>query len=219
MEKIKVLIVDDHTLMRQGLSRILSLESDIEVVGEAKDGEECLQMVKSLRPDVTLLDLNMPNMNGIIALRKLKDMDQTTKVLILTFHEEVEYIYETFNLGANGYLVKDVESDVLISGIREIYHGAPFLCPSVADYNATRVDKLRQVDGNGREVTKSQLTKREYEILTLVADGLNNREIASALFISEKTVKNHVSNILKKIKVNDRTQAAIFAYRNKIKSI
>jgi DNA-binding NarL/FixJ family response regulator len=219
MEKIKVLIVDDHTLMRQGLCQILSMESDIEVVGEAKDGEECLQLVKSLRPDVTLLDLNMPNMNGIIALRKLKDMDQTTKVLILTFHEEVEYIYETFNLGANGYLVKDVESDVLISGIREIHHGAPFLCPSVADYNAIRVDKLRQVDRNGREVPKSQLTKREYEILTLVADGLNNREIASALFISEKTVKNHVSNILKKIKVNDRTQAAIFAYRNKIKSI
>ena len=219
MDKIKVLIVDDHTLMRQGLSRILSLESDIQVVGEAKDGVECLQLVKSLRPDVTLLDLNMPNMNGIIALRKLKDMDQTTKVLILTFHEEVEYIYETFNLGANGYLVKDVESDVLINGIREIHNGASFLCPSMADYNTSQVDKLRQVERNGREVPKNQLTKREYEILTLVADGLNNREIASALFISEKTVKNHVSNILKKLKVNDRTQAAIFAYRNKIKSI
>ncbi|MDW7672299.1 MAG: response regulator transcription factor [Bacillota bacterium] len=219
METIRVLIVDDHTLMRQGLSRILSLESDIEVVGEAKDGEECLQLVKSLRPDVTLLDLNMPNMNGIIALRKLKDMDQATKVLILTFHEEVEYIYETFNLGANGYLVKDVESDVLISGIREIHNGAPFLCPSMADYSSNQVDKQRQVEKKGREVPKSQLTKREYEILTLVADGLNNREIAKTLYISEKTVKNHVSNILKKIKVNDRTQAAVFAYRNKIKSI
>jgi len=216
MDKIKVLIVDDHSLVRQGLCQILSLEPDIEVVGEARDGEECLQKVKELHPDVTLLDINMPNMNGIKALRKLKDMDQNTKVIILTFHEEIEYLFETFNLGANGYIVKDAESDVLIHGIREVYSGVSYVYPTMAE---GETDMIRHVEGNGKETHKAHLTKREYEILTLIADGLNNREIANTLFISEKTVKNHVSNIFKKIKVNDRTQAAIYAYRNKIKSI
>ncbi|SMP39715.1 response regulator [Anoxynatronum buryatiense] len=219
MDKIRLLIVDDHSLVRQGLSQILSLEPDIEVVGEARDGEECLQKVKELHPDVTLLDINMPNMNGIKALRKLKDMDQNTKVIILTFHEEIEYLFETFNLGANGYIVKDAESDVLIHGIREVYNGVSYVYPTMAEGEASQLNMIRHVEGNGQETQKAQLTKREYEILTLIADGLNNREIANTLFISEKTVKNHVSNIFKKIKVNDRTQAAIYAYRNKIKSI
>ncbi|MEN1759731.1 response regulator transcription factor [Anoxynatronum sibiricum] len=219
MDKIRLLIVDDHSLVRQGLSQILSLEPDIEVVGEARDGEECLQKVKELHPDVTLLDINMPNMNGIKALRKLKDMDQNTKVIILTFHEEIEYLFETFNLGANGYIVKDAESDVLIHGIREVYNGVSYVYPTMAEGEASQLNMIRHVEGSGQETHKAQLTKREYEILTLIADGLNNREIANTLFISEKTVKNHVSNIFKKIKVNDRTQAAIYAYRNKIKSI
>ncbi len=219
MEKIKVLIVDDHSLVRQGLRQILSLEEDLEVVGEAKDGEECLQMVQKLRPDVTLLDINMPNVNGIKALRKLKDMDQNTKVIILTFHEEIEYLFETFNLGANGYIVKDADSDVLIQGIREVFNGVSYVYPTMVEGDASQLSMIRNVESTEKEPQKSRLTKREYEILTLIADGLNNREIANTLFISEKTVKNHVSNIFKKIKVNDRTQAAIYAYRNKIKSI
>ena len=219
MNKIRVLIVDDHSLVRQGLSQILSLEPDIEVVGEAKDGEECLEKIKHLKPDVTLLDINMPNVNGIKALRKLKDMDQNTKVIILTFHEEIEYLFETFNLGANGYIVKDAESDVLIHGIREVHSGVSYVYPTMVDGDVSQMNSMRNVDAEGKEDRKSLLTKREYEILTLIADGLNNKEIANTLFISEKTVKNHVSNIFKKIKVNDRTQAAIYAYRNKIKSI
>lgn len=219
MGKIKVLIVDDHALVRQGLSQILSLEEDLEVVGEAKDGEECLHKVRELRPDVTLLDINMPNVNGIKALRKLKDMDQNTKVIILTFHEEIEYLFETFNLGANGYIVKDADSDVLIQGIREVYSGVSYVYPTMVEGDASQLSMIRSVERTDQEQPKSQLTKREYEILTLIADGLNNKEIANTLFISEKTVKNHVSNIFKKIKVNDRTQAAIYAYRNRIKSI
>jgi len=219
MDKIKVLIVDDHSLVRQGLSQILSLEEDLEVVGEAKDGEECLHKVRELRPDVTLLDINMPNVNGIKALRKLKDMDQNTKVIILTFHEEIEYLFETFNLGANGYIVKDADSDVLIQGIREVHSGVSYVYPTMVEGDASQLSMIRSVETTDQEQPKSQLTKREYEILTLIADGLNNKEIANTLFISEKTVKNHVSNIFKKIKVNDRTQAAIYAYRNRIKSI
>lgn len=219
MNKIKVLIVDDHTLVRQGLSQILSLQPDLEVVGEAKDGEECLLKVKELKPDVTLLDLNMPNVNGIKALRKLKDMNQETKVIILTFHQEIEYLFETFNLGANGYIVKDAESDVLIQGIREVYNGASYVYPTMAEGDANKLNMLRKGEINGTDSPTVKLTKREYEILTLIAEGMNNKDIANTLFISEKTVKNHVSNIFKKIKVNDRTQAAIYAYRNKIKSI
>ncbi len=219
MEKIKVLIVDDHSLFREGLAQLLSLEEDLEVVGEARDGEECLQKVKELEPDVILLDINMPNVNGIMALRKLKDMDQATKVIILTFHEEIEYLFEAFNLGANGYIVKDADSGILIHGIHEVYKGQPFVYPTVAEGNAEHNNIKRYTDNADQVAQKVQLTKREYEILTLIADGLNNKEIANTLFISEKTVKNHVSNIFKKIKVKDRTQAAIYAYRNKIKSI
>ncbi len=219
MNKIKVLIVDDHALVRQGLSQILSLQPDLEVVGEAKDGEECLLKVRDLKPDVTLLDLNMPNVNGIKALRKLKDMNQETKVIILTFHEEIEYLFETLNLGANGYIVKDAESDVLIHGIREVYNGVSYVYPTMAEGDVNKLNMLRKGEINGTDSPTVKLTKREYEILTLIADGMNNKDIANTLFISEKTVKNHVSNIFKKIKVNDRTQAAIYAYRNKIKSI
>lgn len=219
MNKIKVLIVDDHSLVRQGLSQILSLEPDLDVVGEAKDGEECLQKTKELNPDVILLDINMPNVNGIKALRKLKDMNQDTKVIILTFHEEIEYLFETFNLGANGYIVKDAESDVLVQGIREVYNGVSYIYPTMAEGDANQLNLLRKGEVGGTENGFARLTKREYEILTLIAEGMNNKDIAKTLFISEKTVKNHVSNVFKKIKVNDRTQAAIYAYRNKIKSI
>ncbi|RQD69933.1 MAG: DNA-binding response regulator [Tindallia sp. MSAO_Bac2] len=220
MEKIRVLIADDHSLVRQGLSQILSLEDDIVVIGEARDGEECVKKVQEVKPDVVLLDINMPNVNGIKALRKIKDLDQSIKVIILTFHEEIEYLFETFNLGANGYIVKDAESRVLIDGIREVNEGVSYVYPTMAEGEKQQLQKLKNLEQSEEIADKKvSLTKREYEILTLIADGLNNREIANTLFISEKTVKNHVSNIFKKIKVGDRTQAAIYAFRNKIKSI
>ena len=220
MGKIRVLIVDDHAMIRQGLRQLLSLENDIEVVGEAEDGEDCISQVQKLSPDVTLLDIHMPISNGIQALRKIKDMDKDIKVIILTFHEEKEYLFEAFNSGADGYVLKRAASDVLIHGIRRVYNGSAYADPSVASCSKGvyfEPEIKRQEENQIRR--KNKLSKREYEVLSLVAEGLNNREIAHMLFISEKTVKNHVSNIFKKIEVNDRTQATVYAYRNRIKCV
>lgn len=214
MKKISILVVDDHSLMRQGLKQILELEKDFEVIGQAGDGEEAIVKVQSLKPDIVLLDINMPKLNGIHTLRRLKDIDSTIKVIMLTFHEDKEYLFETINLGANGYVLKDAESDSLINAIRDVYDGNSYIHPSVA------TDLVKEFNKRGtKDDEATRLTKREYEVLTLIAEGLNNREIAFNLFISEKTVKNHVSSIFKKINVNDRTQAAIYAYKNNIKKI
>lgn len=214
MDKIKLLLVDDHSLVRQGIKQILELEEDLEVIGQASDGEEAIKKAQELKPDIILLDINMPKLNGINTLRKLKDIDTTTKVIMLTFYEDREYIFETLNLGVNGYILKDAESESLIKAIRDVYNGSSYIHPSIA---MEVIKKTENKDNHGEE--KSKLTKREYEVLILIAEGLNNRKIADRLYISEKTVKNHVSNIFKKIKVNDRTQAAIYAYRHNIKKI
>lgn len=214
MKVINVLIADDHSLVRQGLKQILELEKDIRIVGQAGDGEEAIAKVQQLKPDVVLLDINMPKLNGIQTLRRLKDMDKTTKVIMLTFHEDQEYLYETINLGANGYVLKDSESESLIRAVRDVYKGQSYIHPSLAS------SLVRDFNQGQKENNKeNKLTRREYEVLTLIAEGLNNKEIAYGLFISEKTVKNHVSNIFKKIDVNDRTQAAIYAYKHNIKKI
>ncbi|MBF8983536.1 response regulator transcription factor [Lutibacter sp. B2] len=211
--KIKVLIADDHALMCQGLKQIIELESDIDVIGSAVDGEDTIRKVEELKPDVVLLDINMPNMNGIQALRRLRDIGSDVKIIMLTFHEEPEYLFQTLNIGANGYVLKDAESDSLIKAIRDVYRGQSYIHPTLSKASIYKDTKEHTVN------KKDNLTKREYEVLVLIADGKNNREIADDLFISEKTVKNHVSNIFKKIKVSDRTQAAIYAYKNSLKSI
>ncbi|SKC64062.1 response regulator [Maledivibacter halophilus] len=215
--KIRILIVDDHSLMRQGLKQILEIESDIEVVGLAGDGEEALEKCLKLKPHVILMDINMPHMNGIQALRRIKDMGIDTKVIMLTIHEDREYLFETVNIGAEGYVLKDAESDSLVRAIRNVYGGESYIHPSLAT-EFVREYKNRGKT-TGKEQGKNKLTRREYEVLTLIAEGLNNKEIGENLFISEKTVKNHVSNIFKKIEVNDRTQAAIYAFKHNIKKI
>ncbi|MGV8145604.1 MAG: response regulator [Alkaliphilus sp.] len=213
MEKIKILIADDHSLVREGLKQILELENDIQIVGEAGDGEEAIELLKHVKPDIVILDINMPKMNGIQTLRRMKDIDITTKIIMLTFHEEEEYLKETLNLGANGYVLKDAESESLTKAIRDVYKGETSVPPNIVFENQTPYGQM--VDEKG----KGGLTKREYEVLILIAEGITNKEIAERLFISEKTVKNHVSSIFKKIKVNDRTQAAIYAYKCRIKKI
>ncbi|QEK11929.1 response regulator transcription factor [Crassaminicella thermophila] len=212
--KIRVLIADDHALMRQGLKQIIELEDDIEVVGLAVDGEDTIKKAQQLHPHIILLDINMPNMNGIQALRRLKDIGTDSKIIMLTIHEDREYLFETINIGASGYVLKDAESASLIKAIRDVFTGHSYIHPSLAsalvkEYNKKESDTYK----------KDKLTRREYEVLGLIAEGKNNREIAQDLFISEKTVKNHVSNIFKKIDVNDRTQAAIYAYKHNIKKI
>ncbi|MCG8540606.1 MAG: response regulator transcription factor [Clostridia bacterium] len=217
VKKIRILIVDDHSLMRQGLKQILEIEDDIEVVGLAVDGEDALEQCLRLKPHIILMDINMPNMNGIQALRRIKDMGIDTKVIMLTIHNDREYLFETVNIGAEGYVLKDAESNSLIRAIRNVYSGESYIHPSLAS------EFVREYKSRGKVVdkehNKSKLTRREYEVLTLIAEGLNNKEIAENLFISEKTVKNHVSNIFKKIEVNDRTQAAIYAFKHNIKKI
>lgn len=214
--KITVLIADDHALMRQGLKQILELEEDIEVIGLAVDGEDTIRKSQRLKPDVILLDINMPQMNGIQALRRLKDMGTDSKVIMLTIHEDREYLFETINIGASGYVLKDAESASLIKAIRDVYNGESYIHPTLASALVKEYNKKGKIDD---EYSKDRLTRREYEVLSLIAEGKNNREIAEDLFISEKTVKNHVSNIFKKIEVNDRTQAAIYAYKHNIKKI
>ncbi|MFT9495476.1 response regulator [Anaerosolibacter sp.] len=215
--KIKVLIADDHSLMRQGLRQILELEEDIEVVDVAVDGEDAIKKSQLLKPHVILMDINMPKMNGIHALRRLKDMGVDGKVIMLTIHEDKEYLFETINIGASGYVLKDAESSSLIKAIRDVHAGESYIHPSLAASLVKEFNKKGKMDED--EFKKERLTRREYEVLSLIAEGKNNKEIADTLFISEKTVKNHVSNIFKKIDVNDRTQAAIYAYKHNIKKI
>ncbi|MCT4621285.1 MAG: response regulator transcription factor [Marinisporobacter sp.] len=214
--KIKVLIADDHALMRQGLKQIIELEDDIEVVALAVDGEDTIKKSQQYKPDVILLDINMPNMNGIQALRRLKDMGTDSKIIMLTIHDDREYLFETINIGASGYVLKDAESASLIKAIRDVSTGHSYIHPSLASELVRQYNKKGKSDD---EHKKDKLTRREYEVLGLIAEGKNNREIAEDLFISEKTVKNHVSNIFKKINVSDRTQAAIYAYKHNIKKI
>ncbi|WP_066504936.1 response regulator [Abyssisolibacter fermentans] len=212
---ITVMIADDHALMRQGLKQILELEEDIKVIEEAGDGEEAIEKCLHIKPDVILLDINMPKLSGIEVLRRLKDIGIETKIIMLTIHNDVEYLSETLNIGADGYVLKDADSKTLINAIRNVIIGNTYIQSSIANLLSHRYKK-----GNkATNTNKKNLTKREYEVITLIAEGLNNKEIAKRLFISEKTVKNHVSNIFKKIEVTDRIQAAIFAYKNNIKKI
>lgn len=213
MDKIKILIADDHSIVREGLKQLLELEPDFEVIGQASNGVETIEKVKELDPDVLLLDINMPVMNGIKALKKIKDEGIKTRVVILTIHEDKEYLMETMQIGAAGYILKDSDSASFFKAIRDAYHGEAYIQPKLAaelikEFNKPKVMKVK---------SENELTQREYEVIALIADGLNNKDIAERLFISEKTVKNHVSNIFRKINVSDRTQAAIYAYKNNIK--
>lgn len=216
-KKIAVMLVDDHKLLRQGLKQILELEEDINVVSQAGDGEEAIEKAQKYNPDIILLDINMPKVNGIETLRRLKDLGINSKIIILTIYDDREYLFETMKIGASGYVLKDSDADSLIKAIKDVNHGKTYIQPSIASVLVEELNEKNKKDGDYAKI--ESLTKREYEVLTLVAEGLNNKEIASKLFISEKTVKNHVSNIFKKIKVNDRIQAAIFAFKNNIKKI
>lgn len=216
MEKlISLLLADDHSLLRQGLKQLLELNEGIQVIEQASNGEEALEKAIKCKPDVILLDINMPKINGIEVLRRLKDIGLESKVIMLTIHDEKEYLLETVKVGADGYVLKDSDSETLIDAIKTVYEGNTYIQPNLAALLVRNYDNNKF---NGENKIDS-LTKREYEVISLIAEGLNNKEIAERLFISEKTVKNHVSNIFRKIGVSDRLQAAIFAYKNNIKKI
>ncbi len=210
-EQIKIVIADDHSIIREGLKQLLELDGDILVVGEAGNGEECLEVIGKENPDVVLLDINMPVMNGIKMLQILREStNRNQKVIILTIHNEVEYLAKAVEIGVEGYVLKDAESAVLKDAIYKVNAGEKYI-----DFTMVPLlnDKLAQ---DKEKVEEEKLTRREIEVLKLIAEGLFNKEIAYKLSISEKTVKNHVSNIFKKIKVFDRTQAAVYAIKNNI---
>lgn len=215
MQKIKVLIADDHSMVRQGLKQIVELEDDIEVIGQAANGEEAVELAMKLEPDVVLLDINMPNMNGIQALTHLKEKECPAKVIVLTIHAEREYLVKTVQLGAAGYVLKDADSDVLIKAIRSVNSGQSYIQPNMTTELIKEFNRVTTDEEKNKE--ERLLTKREIEVLELIAEGMLNKEIAAKLYISEKTVKNHVSNIFKKLNVSDRTQAAIYAFKHNIK--
>ena len=208
---IKILIADDHLMVREGLKQLLELDGDIKVISEASDGLECLDLLNHIRPDVLLLDINMPKMNGLEVLQEIRKQKMNIKVLVLTIHNEVEYLLRAVDIGINGYILKDSESSVLKKAIFAVHNGETYIQPSLSPLlNSKMID--RDVD---KEKIKS-LTRRELDVLKLLAEGLFNKEIAFKLDISERTVKNHVSNIFKKIDIADRTQAAVFAIRNNL---
>lgn len=208
---INIMIVDDHSMIREGLKQLLELDGDMRVVEEASDGVECLEKIGTAKPDVLLLDINMPRMNGLEVLAKLKEMKIKTKVLVLTVHNEIDYLLKAVEIGINGYLLKDSESSELKKAIVSVVNGENYIQPSlIPSLNA----KMIQRDNDKDKI--EDLTRRELEVLKLLATGNYNKEIAEELGISERTVKNHVSNIFKKIEVTDRTQAAVFAIRNNL---
>ncbi|MFB7219287.1 response regulator [Streptomyces sp. NPDC056227] len=205
---IRVLLVDDHQVVRRGLRTFLEIQDDIEVVGEAADGAEGVARSEELRPDVVLMDIKMPGTDGIEALRKLRELDNPAKVLIVTSFTEQRTVVPALRAGASGYVYKDVDPEALAGAIRSVHAGHVLLQPEVAGA------LLAQEDGGPGTGRGSTLTEREREVLGLIADGRSNREIARALVLSEKTVKTHVSNILMKLDLADRTQAALWAVRH-----
>ncbi len=208
---INLMIADDHIMIREGIKQLLEFDGDMKVILETGDGEECLKLLENSSPDVLLLDINMPKKNGIEVLREIRKSGSDLKVLMLTVHNEVEYLIKALELGLNGYILKDSESAELKKAIFSIMEGEKYIQPSlIPALNARLINKDEDKD------KVEQLTKREIEVLAKVAKGMFNREIAVSLNISERTVKNHISNIFKKIQVSDRTQAAVFAIRNDI---
>jgi len=215
MNKIRVMIADDHAMVRQGLKTILELEEDITVISQASNGEEAVLRARELKPDVILMDINMPVLNGLQAIKMLKDEDSHCKIIVLTLHQDREYLFKTLQLGCEGYILKDAESSVLIEAIRRVYEEQTYIQPNMTSELVREFNRVTLIEQD-RSITNN-LTSREIEVLKLIAEGLINKEIAKDLYISEKTVKNHISNIFKKLGVNDRTQAAIYAFKHNIK--
>ncbi|MCI9320692.1 MAG: response regulator transcription factor [Lachnospiraceae bacterium] len=206
---IKIMLADDHLLMREGIRNLLEFDGTIKVVEEASDGEECIEKIKVSEPEVLLLDINMPKKNGIEVLKIIKDEKIDVKVLILTVHNEIEYLIKAVDIGVDGYILKDSESSELKKAIRAVNNGENYIQPKLIPALNNKLVS-RDIDKDKID----SLTGREIEVLIQVANGMFNKEIANTLNISERTVKNHISNIFKKIEVSDRTQAAVFAIKN-----
>jgi len=208
---IRVMLVDDQTLIRQGIRILLDAEPDIEVVGEASDGREALERAAALKPAVILMDIRMPEMDGVTATRELSARQPGIAVIILTTFDDDEYIFEGLKAGARGYLLKDISSEEMAAAVRTVAAGGALIQPSITRRVVAEFSRLASGPGNIPAGLAEPLTERELEVLRGIARGLSNREIADWLVITEGTVKNHVSNLLGKLEVRDRTQAVLKA--------
>jgi DNA-binding NarL/FixJ family response regulator len=218
VEPIRVLVVDDHALFRRGLEMVLAQESDIEVVGEAGDGAEAVEKAADLLPDVVLMDVRMPRRSGIEACTAIKDVTPSTRIIMLTISDEENDLYDAIKAGATGYLLKEISIDEVATAIRAVAGGQSLISPAMASKLLTEFATLVKREDR-QQVPAPRLTDRELEVLRLVARGLNNKDVAKALFISENTVKNHVRNILEKLQLHSRMEAVVYAVREKLLEI
>ncbi len=222
MKNIQVMLVDDQSIIREGLRMILSLDDEIEIIGEACNGKEAIELVKNIKPDVILMDIRMPIMDGVKATEIIKERYPDIKIIILTTFNEDEYIFQGLKNGADGYILKDVKSDDIVKGIKTVYSGNVLLQPEIAT-KVVRALKIDSMNNRQEEITRNEnsnniiikgrfeeLTKREVEIALLVAKGKSNKEISRELFIAEGTVKNHLTRILDKLELENRTQLALY---------
>lgn len=209
-----LLIADDHALIREGLRKILSIEPKIKVIGEVSDGQQAVDFCSQNAVDIVLMDINMPVMNGIEACKKIRAANPNIGIIALTIHDQEEYLFELIKCGISGYVLKDIDPDQLIQTILGVARGQSFIPPAMTARVLAELSRLTSGDYNPRK--HQTLTEREIEVLKQVACGQSNKAIAKALYISEKTVKNHLTNIFQKIGVVDRTQAALYAIKEKI---
>lgn len=213
MDQIRILVADDHALFRRGLHMVLDQEPDIELVGEAADGTEAIALAIELIPDIVLMDVKMPRQTGIEACRAIKEAAPSIKILMLTNSDEDSDLYEAVKAGAAGYLLKEISIDELGAAIRSVYSGQSLITPSMA---TKLMAEFAAMAKRGAETRLPKLTPRELDVLRAIARGMSNREIARVLFISENTVRSHVQNILDKLQLNSRMEAAIYAMREKL---
>ena len=218
-DKLRVMVVDDHALFRRGLQMVLDAEGDLELVGEAGDGAEAVERAQELMPDVVLMDVRMPRRSGIDAARELKDVLPHAKILMLTISDDEADLYDAIKAGASGYLLKEIPIEEVADAIRSVWAGQSRISPSMASKLLTEFAAMSKATDERPQMPSPRLTDREMEVLKLVAQGLNNRDIAKQLFISENTVKNHIRNILEKLHLHSRMEAVVYAVREKLLDI
>jgi DNA-binding NarL/FixJ family response regulator len=218
-EKLKVLIADDHALFRRGLEMVLDNEADIEVIGEAHDGEEAVSRAMELMPDVVLMDVRMPRRTGIEATQRIKEILPHVKILVLTNSDEEADLYDSIKAGASGYLLKEISSEEVADSIRSVVQGHSRISPAMASKLLSEFQAMTKKVDDRQPLAPPRLTDRELQVLRLVAKGLANRDIAGQLYISENTVKNHIRNILEKLQLHSRMEAVIYAVREKLLDI
>ena len=209
---IRILVADDHNLIREGLKRILDFQDGMKLIGEAINGQDAMESIEALLPDIVLLDVNMPDISGIDVLRRMKQKEMTVKAIMLTVAGDRETLFEAIEAGAEGYILKDSETIDLVQAIKEVNEGETYIDKRLVSLLVDNF-KMRKTSTENR---LSELTERELEVLRLISEGYTNKEVGEKLFISEKTVKNYATNVFKKLEVKDRVQATLYAIRNHI---